>query len=192
MKIIGLTGSIAMGKSTTSKMFLSYGIPVHDSDHVVHDFYRKDAVDLISFKFPDAIRNGKVDRARLSEIITRNPDQLKILERLVHPYVEKRRNEFIKYYRAQGSNLVLLDIPLLFEIGGQQLVDIIVVVSADDQIQKTRALSRPNMSLEKFDLIKNKQVSDDQKRKNAHIIIDTSNSIADTDRQVVTLLRAIQ
>lgn len=191
MKIIGLTGSIAMGKSTTAKIFRSLGIPVHDSDQVVHDFYNDEAAILISVEFPDAVINGKVDRKKLSESITKNPKRLKALEQIVHPFVEKKRSEFLAFHTARGTHLVLLDIPLLFEIGGQETVDIVAVVSASEQIQKKRALSRPSMTLEKFNVILSKQIVDSKKRKDAHVTINTSISIEETKLQVRAFIRAI-
>lgn len=191
MLILGLTGSIGMGKSTTAAMFRDEGIPVHDSDASVHALYRGAAVPLIARHFPDAVQAGVVDRARLAAAVLGKPEQLKLLERLIHPLVGQQREDFLQLHRGAGKKIVVVDIPLLFEIGGERDVDIIVVSSAPDDVQESRVLARPGMTREKFLAIKVKQVPNAEKCRRAHVIIDTSRGMDAARAQVRALLRSL-
>ena len=173
MIILGLTGSIGMGKSTTAQMFRQEGISVYDADAAVHELYRNEAVEPVGKIFPAAIVDGVVDRKKLGKIVLGNADDLKRLENLVHPLVHRKEQEFLKKARENDALLVVLDIPLLFETHGENRVDAIVVVTADEIIQRERVLSRHDMNEEKFLIILAKQLPDAQKRKRADFVIDT-------------------
>lgn len=173
MIVIGLTGSIGMGKSTTAEMFAQEGIPVNDADQVVHDLYHGEAVDPIAEAFPNAVRDGVVDRQELSRQLSVAPEKFKLLESIVHPLVRKREAEFLDKHKSAGAALVVLDIPLLFETGGEKRVDFVVVVSCDPQVQRQRVLARPGMTEEKLSMILARQVPDAEKRARADFVIDT-------------------
>ena len=179
MIVAGLTGSIAMGKSETARMFASLGVPVFDADAAVHEMYAKRgaAVSAIAAKFPDAVVDGAVDRLRLAELVLSNPVALKMLESIVHPLVRKKEQEFIRRCRTDNRPLVVLDIPLLFETGRQRDVDRIIVVSASVDTQRKRVLARPGMTEEKFATISARQIPDVEKRRRAHFIVDTSQNL---------------
>ncbi|WEX09608.1 dephospho-CoA kinase [Chelativorans sp. AA-79] len=184
MIVLGLTGSIGMGKSTTARMFAEEGVPVHDSDATVHRLYEGEAIPLIEAHFPGAIANGKVDRARLAKAVVGNQEALDRLERLIHPLVREDADRFVEKHREKGTPLVVLDIPLLFETAGTDRVDKIVVVTAPPQVQRERVLARPGMTEEKFQKILARQVSDAEKRSQADFIIDTSKGM-EAARQAV-------
>jgi dephospho-CoA kinase len=193
MMIIGLTGSIGMGKSTTSAMFAEEGIPVNDSDAVVHDLYRSEAVEPVGAAFPGTVRNGVVDRPELVRQLSRQPDGFRRLEAIVHPLVRQREKQFLERQKAAGSDLVLLDIPLLFETDGRNRVDTVVVVTCDPQIQRQRVLARPGMTEEKFRLILDRQVPDQEKRARADFVVDTGAGMENARtrvRQIIELLRS--
>jgi dephospho-CoA kinase len=193
MIVIGLTGSIGMGKSTTAAMFAAEGIPVNDADAVVHDLYRSDAVEPVGAAFPGSVRDGIVDRTELGRQLALQTDGFRRLEAIVHPLVRAREKRFMDVQRAAGADLVLLDIPLLFETGGEKRVDTVVVVTCDPQIQRQRVLARPGMTEEKFRLILDRQVPDQEKRARADFIIDTGDGMdaAKTRvRQIIELLRS--
>ena len=177
MIILGLTGSIGMGKSTTAAMFRQAGIPVHDADAVVHELYAGRAAPAIGQAFPGVVSGGIVDRKRLSEAVLDNPEALEELETVVHPLVAEERDKFLSRHRAAGRPLVVLDIPLLFETGGERLVDKVAVVSADPEIQRKRVLDRPDMTEDKFTAILSRQAPDSEKRKRADFIIDTGSGV---------------
>jgi dephospho-CoA kinase len=191
MLILGLTGSIGMGKSTTAAMFRAEGIPVHDSDASVHELYKGAAVPIIAQHFPDAVVDGSVDRGKLAVAVLGKPDQLSLLERLIHPLVGQQRESFLSINRRAGTKIAVVDIPLLFEIGGEWDVDIIVVLSAPDDVQEKRVLARPNMTREKFLAIKAKQTPNAEKCRRAHVIIDTSRGMDAARTQVRGLLRSL-
>lgn len=173
MIVLGLTGSIGMGKSTTAKMFSDFGVPVHDSDEAVHRLYRGKAVPLVEAAFPGTTAGGTVDRAKLAERVLGDPAALKRLEALVHPLVRADATAFLKRHHAAGAQLAVVDIPLLFETGGQERVDQVVVVTAAPEVQRERVLARPGMTEEKFGKILAKQVPDQEKRRLADFVIDT-------------------
>ncbi|MDH4439480.1 MAG: dephospho-CoA kinase [Rhizobium sp.] len=192
MIIIGLTGSIGMGKTTTAALFAAEGIPVYDSDRVVHDLYRGEAVALVEAAFPGTVIKGQVDRQKLSETLAKNPANFKRLEGIVHPLVRMREREFLAEQQQQGQPIVLLDIPLLFETGADGRVSVIVVVSCDQEIQEKRVLTRPGMSKEKLQLILARQMPDSEKRARADFVVDTGVSIDDAKRQVKSILATLR
>lgn len=192
MKIIGLTGSIGMGKTTTSKMFEKHGVPTIGSDDIVHSLYKNEAVEPIEALFPNSTKDGKVDRAALSRHVIGNSEAFAKLEALIHPLVQLKQDEFIEKARQKNHDLVLLDIPLLFEIGAEARVDTIIVVTCDADIQRERVLARQNMTVEKFEAILAKQMPDQEKRNRADHIVDTSVSIQETDAQVVAIIKALR
>jgi dephospho-CoA kinase len=173
MIVLGLTGSIGMGKSTTAKMFSDFGVPVHDSDEAVHRLYRGKAAPLVEAVFPDTTVDGVVDRAKLAEKVLGDSVALKRLETLVHPLVRADATAFLKRHHAAGAPLAVVDIPLLYETDGQERVDQVVVVTAPPEVQRERVLSRPGMTEERFQAILAKQVPDEQKRRMADFVIDT-------------------
>ncbi len=185
---IGLTGSIGMGKSTTAKLFAEAGVAVNDSDAVVHDLYAGEAAPLVNAAFPGTMKNGVVDREQLGRQLARDPAGFKRLEEIVHPLVRKRESEFLARQKEVGADMVVLDIPLLFETGAEKRVDVIVVVSADPQIQRERVLARPNMTEEKFNMILSRQMSDAEKRRRADYIVDSSQAIETTREQVADIV----
>lgn len=173
MIVLGLTGSIGMGKSTTARMFAEAGVPVHDSDETVHRLYAGAAAPLIEARFPGVTVDGTVDREKLAAAVLGRPEALRDLERIVHPLVRADADAFLARHREAGAPLVLLDIPLLFETGGEGRADRIVVVTAPEEVQRERVLSRPGMTEEKFAAILARQVPDAEKRALADYVIDT-------------------
>ena len=191
MILLGLTGSIGMGKSTTSEMFRAAGVPVYDADAAVHRLYRGDAVAPIAAVFPDSIVDNRVDRAVLSRIVLEDAGVLKKLEGVVHPLVAADRARFLAKCASSGARACVLDIPLLFETGGDRAADVVVVVSADPLQQRERVLARPEMSPEKYAAILAKQLPDKEKRRRAHFVVDTGRGVAYAQRQVAALLNAL-
>lgn len=184
MIVLGLTGSIGMGKSTTAGMFREAGVPVHDSDETVHRLYSGIAAPLIEARFPGTVVDGKVDRDRLAAAVLGKPEALRELEKIVHPLVRADADAFLARHREAGAPLALLDIPLLFETGGEDRVDRIVVVTAPAEIQRERVLARPGMTKDKFEAILARQVPDAQKRARADFVIDTGKGM-EAARQAV-------
>jgi dephospho-CoA kinase len=186
MLLIGLTGSIGMGKSETAKMFAAEGVPVYDADAEVHKLYQPGgaAVELLEEAFPGVVQNGAVDRALLSKQVIGKPDALKKLESIVHPLVGQANRAFLEKSAKAGAEMVLLDIPLLFETGGRERVDVIVVVSAPYELQRERVLARPDMTEEKFQEIFAKQVSDADKRAGADYIVESDKGLDHARAQV--------
>ncbi|ESW88928.1 dephospho-CoA kinase [Mesorhizobium sp. M1005] len=173
MIVLGLTGSIGMGKSTTAKMFAEAGVPVHDSDEAVHRLYAGKAAPLVEAAFPGTTRSGAVDRAALAERVLGDAPALKRLEAIIHPLVRADADAFLAEHRAAGAPLAVLDIPLLFETGGRDRVDKVVVVTAPPEVQRARVLARPGMNEEKLASILARQVPDAEKRRRADFVIDT-------------------
>ncbi|HRE43989.1 MAG TPA: dephospho-CoA kinase [Terricaulis sp.] len=194
MIVIGLTGSIGMGKSTVAKMFAEEGAAVFDSDAAVHALYAPGgaAVAAVGAEFPAAIRDGAVDRALLSPLVLNNPVALKRLEQIVHPFVRHAQVAFAEGARADGADFVLFDIPLLLEGKGSDLFDTIVVVSAPAEVQRARVLARPGMTEEKFTQILARQMPDAEKRARADFVIDTGVSLDETRAQVRAVLDALR
>lgn len=191
MIILGLTGSIGMGKSTTLKLFEAEGIKVYSADAAVHALYEGKAVPLIEAVFPNTTKNGHVDRAALSSKLLESEDALKKLEAIVHPLVREAEIQFLHDAKLAGIKLVVLDIPLLFETGGQARVDKILVVTATSEIQRARVLARPRMTVQKFDFILNHQMKDSQKRALADYVIDTSSGLPHAKAQVQAIVREL-
>lgn len=191
MIVLGLTGSIGMGKSTTAGLFAEAGVPVHDSDETVHRLYAGAAVPLVEAAFPGTVVDGVIDRAELSRRVFGNAGALARLEAIVHPLVRADADRFIARHRAEDTPLVLLDIPLLFETNGTGRVEKIVVVSAPAEIQRERVLSRPGMTPEKFEAILARQTPDAEKRECADFVIDTSESIDHAREQVYAIIREL-
>jgi dephospho-CoA kinase len=191
MFILGLTGSIGMGKSTTAKFFAEAGVPVHDSDAVVHRLYEGEAVAPVEAAFPGVTADGKVDRAKLAAQLIGKPDAIKRLEGIVHPLVRAVTQRFVAEQAGRGARVIVLDIPLLFETGGEKNVDAVVVVSAPAEVQRARVLSRPGMTAEKFDALLQRQMPDAEKCARAHFVVDSSRSFDSARAQVHGILRAI-
>ena len=186
MIIVGLTGSIGMGKSTTSAMFQAEGVPVYDADAAVHALYAKGgaAVTPVEAAFPGVVVDGAIDRAKLSAQVVGKPEALKRLEAVVHPLVGESRKVFFEAAAAVNAPLVILDIPLLFETGGERNVTAVVVVSAPEAVQRERVMARPDMTAEKLDAILARQLPDTEKRARADIVIDTSKGLDSAREQV--------
>jgi dephospho-CoA kinase len=189
---IGLTGSIGMGKSTTAQMFREAGAPVLDSDQVVHDLYRGAAVAPIETAFPGVTVDGVVDRGRLAERVLGNSAALARLEAIVHPLVWAARDAFLQDQEKKGARVVVYDVPLLFETGAENSVDVVVVVSAPEDVQKARVLSRPGMTEEKFAAILEKQTPDSQKRARADFVVRTDLGLDAARAQVQEILRQLE
>jgi dephospho-CoA kinase len=194
VKVVGLTGSIGMGKSTTAQLFADEGVPVYDADAEVHRLYAPGgaAVSLVEAAFPGVVRDGAVDRAALSARVVGDPAALKQLEEIVHPLVGQSRAAFFEKARQAGADLVVLDIPLLFETGGQNRVDAVVVVSAPADVQRARVMERPGMTAEKLDAILARQIPDAEKRARADYVIDTGSGIEAARAQVRQVIAALR
>lgn len=184
MRVIGLTGSIGMGKTTTAKLFAEEGVAVHDSDATVHALYAGEAVPLVEAAFPGTTRDGAVDRKQLGTRVLGDKAALAKLEAIVHPLVRKAEAAFLETQRAAGAAVVVLDIPLLFETGRAGDVDCVVVVSAGPDEQRRRVMARPGMTEETFAAVLARQTPDADKRARADLVIDTSGDIAETRDQV--------
>ncbi|MDY6963931.1 dephospho-CoA kinase [Pseudorhizobium marinum] len=192
MIVIGLTGSIGMGKSTTARMFAEAGLAVNDADAVVHDLYRSEAVEPIGKAFPGSIADGSVDRQELARQLAVDPARFKDLEAIVHPLVRQREAQFVQARQAAGDDMIVLDIPLLFEVGGEKRVDVVVVVTCDPRIQRERVLARPGMTVEKFELILARQVPDQVKRRKADFLIDTGEGMEAARSRVDEIIAALR
>ena len=191
MFILGLTGSIGMGKSVTAGFFREAGVPVHDSDAVVHRLYEGEAVAPVEAAFPGVTVAGKIDRGKLAERLVGRPEAIKQLESIVHPLVRAVSDRFVSENEARGARVIVLDIPLLFETGGENKVDAVVVVSAPADVQRARVLKRPGMTAEKLDALMARQMSDAEKRGRAHFVVDSSRSFDSARAQVHGILRAV-
>jgi len=177
MIILGLTGSIGMGKSTTAKLFEEAGVPVYDADAAVHKIYEGEAAPAIEAAFPGTTVNGKVDRNKLSAKVVHDPAAMKRLEQIVHPMLGASRQKFLHDAEQSGAPVAVVDVPLLFETGGEKRVDAVVVVTTTPEIQRQRILSRDNMTGEKLDAILARQLPDAEKRKRADFVVDTSGGL---------------
>lgn len=194
MIVLGLTGSIGMGKSTVAKMFAEEGAPSFDSDAAVHALYAPGGAAVVPVEqaFPGVARDGGIDRAALSARVVGNSQALKLLEQIVHPLVRQAQANFLARHRAAGTQAVVLDIPLLFESTGTQAVDKIVVVSAPAEVQRARVLARPGMTEAKFTDLLSRQTPDAEKRARADFVIDTGGSLDATRAQVRAVLDALR
>ena len=191
MFIIGLTGSLGMGKSTAARFFAEQGVPVHDADAVVHQLYDGEAAAAIEAAFPGTVTNGKVDRSKLAALALADPAALKKLEAIVHPLVLAAERKLIAEAQLRGEKLVVLDIPLLLETGGDQRVVAVVVVSAPAELQRSRVLGRAGMTGEKLDAILARQMPDAEKRRRADFVVDTSGEFDATRAQVRAIIDAV-
>jgi dephospho-CoA kinase len=189
--LLGLTGSIGMGKSTTAKMFANAGAAVYDADAAVHALYRGEAAPLIEAAFPGSTDDGVVDRRKLGVQVIGRPEAMRRLEEIVHPLVRKSEAAFLKSVRQSAARIAVLDIPLLFETGGEERVRATVVVTADPAIQRQRVLARPGMDAERLDALLAKQMPDAEKRRRAHFLIDTGHGLEPARRMVGSVLRAV-
>lgn len=192
MIILGLTGSIGMGKSTTARMFADAGIPVYSSDEAVHRLYAGRAAPLIEEAFPGTTTQNGVDREKLSSAVLGKPEAMARLEAIVHPLVHEEREAFLRNAGATGAGMVVLDIPLLLEIGADAGVDKVVVVSASEQIQRQRVLARPGMTSAKLDAILARQMPDAEKRARADFIIDTGKGFDAARAEVAEIIRRLR
>lgn len=191
MIVAGLTGSIAMGKSTIAAMFAALGCPVFDADAAVRDFYQSEGAETVEAAFPGVVTDGVVSRERLAVHVLSDVAAMKRLEGIVHPAVAARRTRFLDNARALGRRIAFLDIPLLFETGGDRFVDLVVVVSASPETQRARVLAREGMTLAKFESLASRQTPDAEKRRWAHVVIDTNGPLEETRAQAEGLVRAI-
>lgn len=194
MLLIGLTGSIGMGKSTTAAMFREAGVPVYDADAAVHDLYDEGgaAVGPVGEAFPGVVKDGKVDREALRQRVLGQPEDLKRLNAIVHPLVGKDRIGFFDRAKARGADMVVLDIPLLFETGGHLNMDAVVVVTAPPEMQRERVLARPGMTPERLDAILAQQMADAEKRARAHFVVDTSRGLEAAREQVAEIIAVMR
>ncbi len=192
MIVLGLTGSIGMGKSTTASMFRDNGIAVHDADATVHRLYSGKAAPLVEAAFPGTTDDNGVDRNKLAKFVVGNEQQMKKLEAIIHPLVRTEEEEFLSEAKADDAKMVVLDIPLLFETGGDKRVDGIVVVTAPYSVQCQRVLAREGMSKEKFAAILARQYPDEEKRKNADFVIDTSKGLEITGSEVAAIIEQVE
>ena len=191
MLVLGLTGSIAMGKSTTAGLFRAAGVPVHDADAAVHALYGGAAVAPVEAAFPGVAVDGRIDRERLAARVVGDPAALVRLEAIVHPLVRAAEAEFLARAASAGARRVVLDVPLLFETGGEARVDLTVVVTAPAEVQHERAMARPGMTEARLAAILARQMPDAEKRRRAHFLIDTSHGLEAARRAVAGILRAV-
>ncbi|PZA10926.1 dephospho-CoA kinase [Rhodopseudomonas palustris] len=190
MLVLGLTGSIGMGKSTTAKLFAEAGVPVYDADATVHKIYENEAVPAIEAAFPGTTVGGKVDRALLSAKVVHDSAAMKQLEQIVHPMLRAHHQQFLDDAESSGAAVAVVDVPLLFETGGEKRVDAVVVVTTSPEVQRERILARDNMTPEKLDAILARQLPDAEKRKRADFVVDTSNGLDPVRAQIREILEA--
>lgn len=191
MLVLGLTGSLGMGKTTTARFFSEAGVPVHDADATVHRLYDSEAAPAIEAAFPGTTAGGKVDRARLAARVVNDPTALQRLEAIIHPLVRREEAQFLAAAEARGASVAVLDIPLLLETGGDRRVDAIVVVTAPAEMQRERVLARQGMTPEKLDALLARQMADAEKRARADFVVDTSQGFEAARRQVNEILREV-
>jgi len=192
MLVIGLTGSIGMGKSAAAAHFRARGVPVCDADAEVHRLYDGEAVQAIEAAFPSAVRGGKINRAALAKEVAGSPQKLKQLEAIVHPMVVKAEIDFLRDQEKRGAALAVLEIPLLFETDAHLRIDVTVVVSAPEDVQRARVLERPGMSPSKLEALLKRQLSDAEKRARADFVVDSGRSLADMERQIDKILDSLR
>lgn len=191
MIVLGLTGSIGMGKSTTARMFAAEGVPVYDADRAVHMLYRGRAVAPVEAAFPGVTVDGVIDRGRLGDRVLQDAAAMKTLEAIVHPMVREEENAFLERARASLARCAVLDVPLLFETGRQGRTDAVVVVTADPEVQRARVMEREGMTEARFEGILAKQMPDSEKRRRAHFLIDTGHGLEPAERAVRAILNAV-
>lgn len=188
MIVLGLTGSIGMGKSTTATLFAEAGVPVYDADAAVHRLYEGEAARAIEAAFPGTTENGKVDRNRLSARVVHDSAAMRKLEAIVHPMLGASRQKFLRDAEQSGAPVAVVDVPLLFETGGEKHVDAVVVVTTTAELQRERILARPNMTEEKLAAILARQMPDAEKRKRAHFVVDTSHGLDPVRERIKDIL----
>jgi dephospho-CoA kinase len=188
MIILGLTGSIGMGKSTTAKLFAEAGVPVYDADATVHMIYEGEAAPFIEAAFPGTTAGGKVDRTKLSAQVVHDPAAMKRLEQVVHPMLRTYHQKFLRDAEQSGAPVAVVDVPLLYETGGETRVDAVVVVTTTPEIQRRRVLARDNMTAERLDSILARQLPDAEKRRRAHFVVDTSHGLDPVRAQIRDIL----
>jgi dephospho-CoA kinase len=191
MLVLGLTGSIGMGKSTTAKLFAEAGVPVYDADATVHKVYEDEAVAPVEAEFPGSTSDGKVDRQKLSAMVVGDTDAIKRLEAIVHPLLRRHQQEFLDAAEQAGAPVAVLDVPLLYETGGDTRVDAVVVVTTAPHVQRERILARDNMTADKLDAILLRQMPDAEKRRRADFVVDTSHGLDPVRRQIADILRDV-
>ena len=191
MIILGLTGSIGMGKSTTAKLFTEAGVPVYDADATVHMVYEGEAVPAIEAAFPGTTVGGKVDRAKLSAQVVHDAAAMKRLEGIVHPMLRAYHQKFLDEAEQSGAPVAVVDVPLLYETGGEKRVDAVVVVTTSPEVQRERILARDNMTAEKLDAILARQLPDAEKRERADFVVDTSHGLDPVRAQIRDILREV-
>jgi dephospho-CoA kinase len=191
MLILGLTGSIGMGKSTTAKLFEEAGVPVYDADAAVHRIYQGEAAPAIEAAFPGTTVHGKVDRAKLSAKVVHDPAAIKQLEQIVHPMLAASRQTFLDNAERSGAPVVVMDIPLLFETGGEKRVDAVIVVTTSPENQRERIMARGTMTKEALDAILARQMPDAEKRKRADFVVDTSHGLDPVRSQIRDILKQV-
>lgn len=189
--VLGLTGSIGMGKSTTAALFVKRGVPLHDADAAVHRLHRGRAAGPIAAAFPGTVIDGVVDRAKLGAAVLGKPEALRQLEAIIHPLVREEEEAFVAGCRKEGAGLAVIDVPLLLETGGESRCDAVLVVTAPAEVQRERVLARQGMTAEKLAAILSRQMPDAEKRRRAHFLVDTSRGLMAADRQVGSILTAL-
>lgn len=192
MQILGLTGSIGMGKSTIAGMLQARGVPVFDADAEVHRLYAAEAVPLVEAAFPGTTAEGRVDRPRLAAALGEDAARFRVLEAIVHPLVRKAEQAFLERAHDDGATFAVLEIPLLLETGLDAAVDAVVVVSAPAEVQRERVLARPGMTMARLDALLARQLLDAEKRKRADFVVDTGGTLADSEAQVDAILSALK
>ncbi len=190
MLVLGLTGSIGMGKSTTARLFSEAGVPVYDADATVHAIYEGEAASLVEAAFPGTTVNGKVDREKLSAKVVHDTAAMKRLEQIVHPLLSNYRQAFLQRAERSGAAVAVVDVPLLFETGGERSVDAVVVVTTTPELQRERILARGNMTSEKLKAIQARQLPDAEKRRRADFVVDTSHGLDDVRARIREILAA--
>jgi dephospho-CoA kinase len=191
MIILGLTGSIGMGKSTTAKLFAEAGVPVYDADATVHQLYEGEAVPAIEAAFPGTTAHGKVDRQKLSARVVHDPAAMKQLEQIVHPMLGASRQRFFQDAEQAGAPVTVVDVPLLYETGGEKRVDAVVVVTTSPENQRARIMARGTMTPEALDSILARQLPDAEKRKRADFVVDTSHGLDPVRAQIRDILQQV-
>jgi dephospho-CoA kinase len=191
MIILGLTGSIGMGKSTTAKLFAEAGVPVYDADATVHQLYEGEAAPAIEAAFPGTTADGKVDRQKLSARVVHDPAAMKQLEQIVHPMLGASRQKFFEDAERAGAPVTVVDVPLLYETGGEKRVDAVVVVTTTPENQRARIMARGTMSSEALDSILARQLPDAEKRKRADFVVDTSDGLDPVRAQIRDILQQV-
>jgi dephospho-CoA kinase len=191
MKVLGLTGSIGMGKSTTAKLFAEAGVPVYDADATVHKVYEGEAVAAVEAAFPGTTANGKVDRSRLSAKVVGHPQEIRRLEQIVHPMLRAHHQRFIEEAERSGAAVAVVDVPLLFETGGDKRVDAVVVVTTSPDVQRERILARGSMTEEALDALLARQMPDAEKRKRADFVVDTSHGLDPVRARIRDILEQV-